>query len=50
MSKKNKKSIYTVMKKFREKIAENFYYAILDCDDLLTLIKLNSMLIKKEEK
>ena len=47
MGRWKKKSIYTVIKRLRKRLAEDFYYAILKCDDLLILTELNNML--KEE-
>lgn len=50
MGRWKKKSIYTVIKKLRKRLANDFYYAILKCDDLLTLITLNNMIVKEDNQ
>jgi len=48
MGRWKKKSIYIVIKRFRKRLAKDFYYAILKCDDMLKLTELNNMLVKDE--
>lgn len=49
MGRWKKKSIYTVIKRLRKRLARDFYYAILKCDDMLTLTKLNNMIAREED-
>lgn len=44
MGRWKKKSIDTVIKRLRKRLASEFYYAILKCDDMITLVKLDSMI------
>lgn len=49
MGRWKKKSICTVVKRLRKRLAKDFYCTILECDDLLTLTRLKDMLTYKRE-